>query len=289
MSESGTQYDSTEHVKTLRGVVENWKEDPQLVADYLKWTSNFTDYTPFNRLMIFVQDPTATRVAAAGKWRSLGRSIIKGEKHRIRVFRSWSKNWTEEDENGEEIRRGVFGYNSKAVFDISQTEGDELPEVVVAPKIEAEGIARLNRIAELVSQIEKFTFSTKLMDPSVGWINASVEGGTENWVVNSAHPESRQAVTRINAVSNHLYSTYINDEQFTNSEVNWIAGAATWMVSNRNGIDIDQFTGELLDFSRTVGEAQISVLISQAERLGNLIEALEEGVPIEWATAWAQN
>ena len=47
--------------------------------EYLKFASKFTDYSARNTMLINMQKPDATPVAANGKWKELGRHINKGE------------------------------------------------------------------------------------------------------------------------------------------------------------------------------------------------------------------
>ena len=47
--------------------------------EYLKFASKFTDYSARNTMLINMQRPDATLVAAYGKWKQLGRQVNKGE------------------------------------------------------------------------------------------------------------------------------------------------------------------------------------------------------------------
>lgn len=47
--------------------------------EYLKFASKFTDYSARNTLLINMQRPDATLVAAYGKWQQLGRYVEQGE------------------------------------------------------------------------------------------------------------------------------------------------------------------------------------------------------------------
>ena len=46
----------------------------------LRYMSKFTNYSAGNCILIMLQKPDASLVAAFGKWKQLGRSINKGEK-----------------------------------------------------------------------------------------------------------------------------------------------------------------------------------------------------------------
>lgn len=120
--------------------------------EYLKFASKFTDYSARNTMLINMQRPDATLVAAFGKWKELGRHINKGETG-IAIFapvpyktdqyietekpafdeygnQLYNEDGTEKTETVETPLRGM-AFKTVYVFDVSQTDGKELPEPVV--------------------------------------------------------------------------------------------------------------------------------------------------------------
>lgn len=89
-----------------------------------------------NHLMIFLQRPDATMVAGFNRWKSLGRFVKKGEKG-ITIFAPCKYKTKIETEDGDErTMQQVRGFRVVHVFDISQTEGEELPDLdAVRPKL----------------------------------------------------------------------------------------------------------------------------------------------------------
>jgi len=83
-----------------------------------------------NIALIASQFPEATQVAGYRTWQSLGRQVRKGEKG-IAILGPCRRKRTEVDQDsGEEITRSYLsGFTVVHVFDVSQTEGEELPEV----------------------------------------------------------------------------------------------------------------------------------------------------------------
>jgi antirestriction protein ArdC len=86
--------------------------------------------------MIFLQRPDATVVAGFNKWKSLGRFVKKGEKA-IAIFAPCKYKTKVEDEKGDEqVIHSIRGFRVVHVFDISQTEGDEVPDLdAVRPRL----------------------------------------------------------------------------------------------------------------------------------------------------------
>lgn len=80
-------------------------------------------------MLIASQKPTATHVAGFHAWHKLGRFVKKGEKGILilaPIIRRKSENneQTEPDESST-----ALGFRGTYVFDISQTDGQELPEI----------------------------------------------------------------------------------------------------------------------------------------------------------------
>ena len=97
--------------------------------EYLKVMSKFTHYSAGNCMLIAMQKPDASLVAAYGKWKILGRQVNRGETG-IRILAPMPyKQKREEQAEGEEpeeIERIAF--KAISVFDVSQTSGKELPK-----------------------------------------------------------------------------------------------------------------------------------------------------------------
>lgn len=95
----------------------------------LEVASRFHDYSLNNLLLILWQRPDATRVAGYRKWQELGRQVRRGERS-IRIFAP-VRRWVEdEDDDGAPIRvQRVVAFKAVSVFDVSQTDGEPLPDV----------------------------------------------------------------------------------------------------------------------------------------------------------------
>jgi antirestriction protein ArdC len=98
--------------------------------EYLTFAARFRQYSFNNTLLILMQCPTATRVASYKKWLEVGRQVRKGEKS-LSIFAPMTRK-REDAKTGEE-RTYVSGFRLVPVFDVSQTEGDALPEDPATP------------------------------------------------------------------------------------------------------------------------------------------------------------
>ena len=100
----------------------------ETLTHYLDTMSRFPSYSWNNCLLIAIQDPDATYVAGFRHWLKLGRHVRKGEKGigivAPLVYRKRDDN---ERDNGDD--RVLHGFKVVHVFDVSQTEGEDLPEL----------------------------------------------------------------------------------------------------------------------------------------------------------------
>jgi hypothetical protein len=100
---------------------------------YLTAMGRFHNYSFGNILEIARQRPDATRVAGLYAWNQLGRKVRKGERG-IRILAPVIGVRRKKDSDAEkDIRtqnQGVLiGFRSAYVFDVSQTDGADLPEL----------------------------------------------------------------------------------------------------------------------------------------------------------------
>ncbi|NYF79724.1 ArdC-like ssDNA-binding domain-containing protein [Granulicella arctica] len=103
----------------------------EALTTYLTVMSRFHNYSFGNVLEIARQMPSATRVAGFWTWKSLGRFVKAGQKG-IRILAPIVGVRRKKDEVAQkditkQNERVLLGFRNAYVFDISQTEGVELP------------------------------------------------------------------------------------------------------------------------------------------------------------------
>lgn len=99
----------------------------QTLTRYLQAMGLFHHYSLHNTLMIAAQNPEATHVAGFGTWKKQGRWVKKGEKG-IAILVPVRYRRKDQEPLVDEPEEAVLGYMAGYVFDISQTEGEDLPE-----------------------------------------------------------------------------------------------------------------------------------------------------------------
>lgn len=93
---------------------------------FLAFAAKLHKYSWGNILMIFSQRPDATYVAGFKAWLSMGRHVKKGEKGIVILAPMTFKKDSADTSDGEESTSVRF--RATHVFDVSQTEGDEIPQ-----------------------------------------------------------------------------------------------------------------------------------------------------------------
>lgn len=119
------------HVADLITAISETK-DTKRFLDYLDFCARFHRYSFRNRILIWTYKPEATFVAGFHTWRQMGRWVRKGETG-IPIFAPMSikKMQEVEDDIEEEDDKTFLRFKVVYVYDVSQTEGDPLPDMNV--------------------------------------------------------------------------------------------------------------------------------------------------------------
>jgi antirestriction protein ArdC len=101
----------------------------ETLTQYLAAIGRFHRYSLRNVMLIASQKPAATHVAGFHTWHKLGRFVKKGEKGILILApivrrKNESKGQNETDESSMAV-----GFRAAYVFDVSQTDGQELPAI----------------------------------------------------------------------------------------------------------------------------------------------------------------
>jgi len=132
-------------------------KDSQTWKEWMEVQSRFINYSPFNSWLIFRQSPNSTRVAGFNRWKTLGRWVSKGAKG-IQILAPLLVKIPKDkkEPEGEQIRV-LRGFKPVTIFDISQTQGKDLPEVYRP----LEGVAPEGLFERLKTLVESKGFSVK--------------------------------------------------------------------------------------------------------------------------------
>ncbi len=230
--------------------------------DYLKVMSKFTDYSARNTLLIAMQKPDATLVAASGKWKQLGRQVKKGESGiEILAPVAFKTNVVEEierpvvDEFGnrqynpdgtektEVIQNPVMdvAFKKAYVFDVSQTEGKELPE----PVQELTGDFDNDKKAAITKALERVT--------GIKIKFAEIKGGAKGFysptddkiVVQSNMSDAQTIKTELHECAHKLLhdpSLELDTVKSARNEKEVQAESIAFIIAEKLGIDTSEYS-----------------------------------------------
>lgn len=100
----------------------------EALSGYLKAIGRFHRYSLHNVLLIASQKANASYVAGFRTWNQLSRFVRKGEKG-ILILAPIVRRKPETKNDTPEDSTVVMGFRAVYVFDVSQTDGDELPHI----------------------------------------------------------------------------------------------------------------------------------------------------------------
>jgi hypothetical protein len=140
---------------------ENWQR-------MLELAGRFHNYSWRNLILIWSQLPSFTRCASYKTWQSMGRQVRTGavaivdgqEVHRggLQILAPVFRAKTDDDPEDQNEQDRLIGWRLAYTFDVSQTEGEPLPEPV--SRLQGEGPEGL--FEGLVAHAEQLGFTVKL-------------------------------------------------------------------------------------------------------------------------------
>ena len=168
-------------VDTLIAEIAQLTDDAKASETFQSWLkvqSAFHHYSWYNSILIMIQAQkhgfTSTRVAGAGAWKKLGRTVDRDNFKRKKlwilapIFRSFDPPRVGAD--GRELR-SLGGFRNVYVFDVSQTTGEDLPELKWRQKGDDDGLCEA-----LEAEYERRGIKLEYVD-GLGGANGTSSGG----------------------------------------------------------------------------------------------------------------
>ena len=201
--------------------------------EWLDSATKFHDYSFYNCMMILSQSPTATRVAGYQTWKRLGRQVNKGETG-IRILAPVKFTKQVERKTGETETVSGLAFRTVCVFDIAQTDGDDLPGLVEDMKGESqqEMLTMLIRVATDLglNVVAKFTGAKG------GWITRNGE-----IALSDTTSPNQQAKTLLHEIGHKLLGHF--EREALDSHIREIeAESLAYIVASRMGFDTESYS-----------------------------------------------
>ena len=118
-----------EAASLLQTGIQNMVSNDENYKKFLSFYSGFHQYSLCNTILIMIQSKGSATICANYKdWQKKGRFVKRGEKGLL-VRVPTPKKFTVENDNGEQEERSAMFFKTGYVFDISQTDGEEVPTI----------------------------------------------------------------------------------------------------------------------------------------------------------------
>lgn len=230
--------------------------------EYLKFASKFTDYSARNTLLINLQRPDATLVAAYGKWKQLGRQVERGQtgieilapvayktNHVLETERPAVDEFGNQlynpdgTEKMETVANPVTGLAFKKVyvFDVSQTSGKELPE----PVTELTGDIDSARKEAVFAALKKVTGIDIEFKDIKGGAKGYYSATNNEIVIKSGMSDAQTLKTAFHEAAHNLLHDPAKDivtNKSPRNEKEVQAESVAFMVAERFGIDTSEYS-----------------------------------------------
>lgn len=245
---------------------------------FLDVMSKFHTYSVNNCILIAMQKPDATQVAGFKSWqKNFKRSVKKGEKA-IKILAPIPHRFTKEIENedGEKVQKEIQYMTFKAisVFDISQTEGEELPSICKMLKGSVEGFQNL------VDKLESLSPVPVAYEPIYGGANGYYSHATNSIVVDAGLSEQHKVKTLIHEIAHSILHNKDNGEEKdadrSTKEVQ--AESVAYTVCNWLGMDTSDYSfGYVAGWSAGRELKELTESMEVIRKIaGEIIEGLED-------------
>jgi antirestriction protein ArdC len=230
-----------DQVERLTGS-EAWKQTLRVAA-------RFHTYSPNNVLLIAAQRPDATRVAGYRAWAQLGRQVRKGE-HGIAilapVLRRTETSPIASDDTAESRNTGEAGARSRVlagfrvthVFDVSQTDGPDLPDL--HPTL-LDGASPLGLWADLYGQVEAAGYDIDYAD--LGEANGRTDFTDRSVVLHAARSGAQLTKTLAHELGHiTLHAPAVRPDGLTRDAAEIEAESVAYVVTAAHGLFADDYT-----------------------------------------------
>lgn len=240
--------------KIEKGILDAVKSDNY--KSYLKTMSKFHRYSVNNSVLIHAQNKDATMVAGYKSWEeNFNRKVKKGEKG-IQIFIPYKSKYKNETAKLDKDKRPIFDNNGKAimeeteiekinfrvsyVFDVSQTEGEPIPNLSIAKELESD-VKNYNFLFEKIKNLTLFNVGfEKIENGAKGFCNIT----RNKIVINEGMSELQNLKTLVHEVAHSkLHNEIESCEDLKSSGQKEVeAESIAFVICNYLGLDTSEYS-----------------------------------------------
>ncbi|HEM4323520.1 TPA: hypothetical protein U1Y08_000290 [Streptococcus suis] len=264
--------------------------DSDKYKDYLTKMSQLNNYSSRNLRLILAQQPTASQVASFKQWKEIfGRHVKKGEKA-LRIFVPIT--YIKKDENNQPIldkdgkpEIGTTFRLKAAVFDVSQTDGKEMPKAVsdVKDQLTDQDYGNLYRTLMTIAKNNHVSVRFEELEESrKGYYDTA----NHQIVLNKVGMNKSQLIKTFlheTAHSELHHKDHPQKDQLTRSTAELQAESVAYVVASYYGLDTSNYSfGYLASWSQDKDtlrdlEAQLDIVQQEAK---SLIERMDKEMEV---------
>lgn len=264
--------------------------DSDKYKDYLTKMSQLNNYSSRNLRLILAQQPTASQVTSFKQWKeTFGRHVKKGEKA-LRIFVPIT--YIKKDENNQPIldkdgkpEIGTTFRLKAAVFDVSQTDGKEMPKAVsdVKDQLTDQDYGNLYRTLMTIAKNNHVSVRFEELEESrKGYYDTA----NHQIVLNKVGMNKSQLIKTFlheTAHSELHHKDHPQKDQLTRSTAELQAESVAYVVASYYGLDTSNYSfGYLASWSQDKDtlrdlEAQLDIVQQEAK---SLIERMDKEMEV---------
>jgi len=241
--------------------------------DYLDTMAKFYDYSANNCFLIMQQCPHATLIASYKKWQDeFSRQVKKGEKAIKIIAPVTHKRKNKKNDEEEEV---YYTFRAVPVFDVSQTEGKELPDIRVN---ELQGdVQSYDTLIRKLIGIAPVPISFETIDGSAKGCYNAAEGKI---VVKCGMSQEQTMKTLVHEVAHSLLHCKGGDQEEADRSTREVqAESVAYVVCSGLGIDTSDYSfGYIAGWSSGKGIKALTSNLETVRKTAKVIlEKLGEG------------
>ena len=203
--------------------------------EYLAFCGRFHKYSFANRILIWSQKPDAGLVAGFNTWKRLNRYVCKGEKGIMILAPMTGKRRSEAEEDEENEEQSFRYFKPVYVFDVSQTEGEDLPSPNQRLTGDDDGVWS---VLETVARAEAISINREAL-PGQSANGFYVRSERRIWVSPDLEP-LQAAKTLAHELSHHF--AHHQEQGHSRDEAEMIAESSAFIVMSYLGKDSGDYS-----------------------------------------------
>lgn len=208
--------------------------------EFLEVMSKFHNYSFNNCLLISMQKPNATLVAGYKAWQTkFKRQVRKGEDAIWILAPVPHKIKTEVEEDGEKVEKEIqwTSFRPCSVFDVSQTDGEDIPSI--CNKLNGE----VDDYTDLIKQLERISPAGVIYKDIKDSANGYFNGMTNEIVIQEGMSQAQTVKTLIHEVAHSILHSQNGEESEAAVNMKEVqAESVAYTVCSWLGLDTSEYS-----------------------------------------------